>query len=276
MVVTTVTPLVPLPCFADIRRMDYTPEQEERLKAYLDTDLNIDIYEDMTGQFDGFYEPLDFLDTIYEGFYFFEKNRDSYLDITRFINEQELDGVEKRIYLYYLSKVIRYHFEDPSGNMAISSIAIKSLGYIESCFKKLSKELSGDETNEVTAADVKPTANDNPTEQPSKPNLPYTNSQLVLIFYYFLKSAGLEIRKELNIATAAKFMHLITGKPFTESTHSEFYKKLQAAPNEKSDKELIKDLEVIKPLFEAVKLNDATKLIEQEIEIAKTENKGRK
>lgn len=96
----------------------------------------------------------------------------------------------------------------------------------------------------------------------------YSNSQLVLIFFYFFKFNRLEIRRDVDIAPIAKFIHLITGKDFTTTANSDFYTKLRKAPNFKGDKGLMRDLQAIKPLFEAVQLNEVAKMIQNEIEIA--------
>ena len=117
-----------------------------------------------------------------------------------------------------------------------------------------------------------------PATQPkAKPQLGgYTNSQLVLIFYYFFKQNGLEPRVSIDISPMAKFIHLITGREFKAVTSSDFYKKLQTVPNFKTDKELINDLEAIKPLFKMVKLNEVVKMIENEIDLARNEMKQAK
>jgi len=105
----------------------------------------------------------------------------------------------------------------------------------------------------------------------------FTNSQIVLIFYYFFKFNGLEPRVSIDIAPIAKFIHLITGKDFTTIPNSDFYKKLKSVPNFKSDKDLMIDLEVIKPFFKTVQLNEIVKMIENEIDQARTElNQNRK
>lgn len=115
------------------------------------------------------------------------------------------------------------------------------------------------------------------TTPKAKPQLGgYTNAQLVLIFYYFFKQNGLEPRKNIDISPLAKFIHLITGKEFKAVTSSDFYKKLQTAPNFKTDKELINDLEAIKPLFKIVQLNEVVKMIENEIDLARNEMKQAK
>lgn len=105
----------------------------------------------------------------------------------------------------------------------------------------------------------------------------FNNSQLVLIFYYFFKYCGIEPRNTIDIAPMAKFIHLITGKEFTNTSNSDFYKKLQKVPNFKTEKELIKDLQRIKPLFERVQLSEIVKMIDNELDVARSEmkNKGR-
>lgn len=111
-----------------------------------------------------------------------------------------------------------------------------------------------------------------PTQPKAKPQLGgYTNAQLVLIFYYFFKQNGLEPRVSIDISPMAKFIHLITGREFKAVTNSDFYKKLQTVPNFKTDKELINDLEAIKPLFKMVQLNEVVKMIENEIDLARNE-----
>jgi hypothetical protein len=117
----------------------------------------------------------------------------------------------------------------------------------------------------------------NSTQPKAKPQLGgYTNSQLVLIFYYFFKQNGIEPRVNIDISPIAKFIHLITGKELKAVTSSDFYKKLLTVPNFKTDKELINDLEVIKPLFKMVQLNEVVKMIENEIDLARIEMKQAK
>lgn len=103
-----------------------------------------------------------------------------------------------------------------------------------------------------------------------------TNSQIVLLFYYFFRNNGLEPRTNIDIAPIAKFIHLITGKDFKGTTSSDIYKKLQTVPNFKSDKSLVQDLEMIKSRFEKVQLNDLVKLVDREIDIARNELKQKK
>lgn len=109
------------------------------------------------------------------------------------------------------------------------------------------------------------------TTPKAKPRLgEYSNSQLVLIFYYFFKYSGIEPRVNTDIAPIAKFLHLITGKEFSNTQSSDFYKKLSKAPNHVSDKSLIDDLNHIKPLFQKVELNEIVKMIDNEIDQCRT------
>nr|WKN35059.1 hypothetical protein K4G66_22025 [Tunicatimonas sp. TK19036] len=101
----------------------------------------------------------------------------------------------------------------------------------------------------------------------------FTNSQIVLVFYYFFKYAGIEPRRDMDIAPMAKFIHLITDKELTSVANSDYYKKLQRAPNFKTDKQLIKDCEIISPYFSKVGLNEIVKMIENEIDLARNELK---
>jgi hypothetical protein len=109
------------------------------------------------------------------------------------------------------------------------------------------------------------------TTPKEKPRLgEYSNSQLVLIFYYFFKYSGIEPRVNTDIAPIAKFLHLITGKEFSNTQSSDFYKKLSKAPNHIGDKSLIDDLNHIKPLFQKVELNEIVKMIDNEIDQCRT------
>jgi hypothetical protein len=52
-----------------------------------------------------------------------------------------------------------------------------------------------------------------------------------------------------------------------------FYKKLKSVPNFKTDRALIKDLEVLKRSFLAVELKAASLIVEKELQVARQEIK---
>ena len=252
------------------------------LEQYLYGDaFNVEIYEILTEQsgYKGLFEPKAYFDSLYDEFDFFDKNKDNYLAIKTRYNGLKMEGLKRYFFLLTLQNLIIKTYPTGLRNefLEFSDVAEKSFDIIKKLVEEIQKELfpeedikPADQLDDLSALNVdKENIDQNSIIQQQG----YTNSQLTLIFYYFFKGNGMEVRKDINIAPVAKFMHLITGKEFTATTNSEFYKKLQKAPNFKSDKELIKDLEVIKPLFEGVQLNDIVKLIDDEIAIAKRENK---
>ena len=110
-----------------------------------------------------------------------------------------------------------------------------------------------------------------PISRVATAGLSLSNSQLVLAFYYVLLSWGVQPRITIDIAPIARFMHLVSGKPYKRIHNSDFYKKLQCVPNFKSDKGLIKDLTVVKSLLLEVELKEACLLIDREINLASRE-----
>ena len=100
-----------------------------------------------------------------------------------------------------------------------------------------------------------------------------TNNQIVLVFYYFLMSIGIKFRQDIDISHLAKFIHLIGCKELKSVNNSDIYKRLKKAPNFVKDKELIKDLEAIKPLFIKNDLKSVIQLINNEIDTAQSEIK---
>jgi hypothetical protein len=110
-----------------------------------------------------------------------------------------------------------------------------------------------------------------PSPSVATAGLSLSNSQLVLAFHYVLLSWGVQPRITIDIAPIARFMHLVSGKPYKRIHTSEFYKKLQRVPNFKNDKELIKDLTVVKRLLLEVELKEASLLVDREINLASQE-----
>jgi hypothetical protein len=242
---------------------------EPTLEQYLyGNPFNIIAYESLE-QYSDLFEPLEFFNLLYGEFDFFENNSDNYLLVKNAYSQLEIDGKKLYFFLFHLTELIKYqYFDTDNKEFAFSEAAYKSFGIIEQKLKETKKfffpeelkQHEGEEDQIISSPDSNTLI-----------RLSYTNSQLVLIFYYFLKNIGLDIRKEISMAPVAKFMHLVTGRDFTKTVNSEFYNKLKLAPNHKSDKELIKDLEFIKPLFSNVELNEVVKLIDAEIMVAKEE-----
>lgn len=98
-----------------------------------------------------------------------------------------------------------------------------------------------------------------------------TNSQLALASHFVFKSLGFYSRVNVDMALIARFIHLLADKPYTKIHNSDFYKKLKKAPNFKADRELIKDLELVKIELLKVDFKEAALLVEKEILIARQE-----
>ena len=58
-----------------------------------------------------------------------------------------------------------------------------------------------------------------------------TNNQKALTAYYGLKVCGVKPRDTADVATMARFMHLVLGIPYTSIDCSTLYKRLQSVPD---------------------------------------------
>ncbi len=310
-------------------KVNFTPKTD--IEEYLNNDFNLEIFEDLTENEDwqGTFEPLDFLNLLYEQFEIVNANKEKPLSVVKHLFGLKLEQTKLYYLLYYLKRHIYKHsgseYEPKDKQLSICR------GFIEKEYDKLEAELfpktepepQPEKENKYDFQKVKQhietltTVKDkilyltdiktdflqnksswdfdlgtpfdrkceleikklnevlkleaHTTAPKAKPRLgEYSNSQLVLIFYYFFKYSGIEPRVNTDIAPIAKFLHLITGKEFSNTQNSDFYKKLSKAPNHISDKSLIDDLNHIKPLFQKVELNEIVKMIDNEIDQCRT------
>jgi len=306
-------------------KVNFTPKTD--IEEYLNNDFNLEIFKDLTENEDwqGAFEPLDFLNLLYEQFEIVNANKEKPLSVVKHLFGLKLEQPKLYYLLYYLERHIYKH----SGSECEPKDKQLSIcrGFIEKEYDKLEAELypktepepQPEKENKYDFQKVKQhietlttvkdkilylteiktdflqnksswdldlgTPFDRKCELEIKklnevlkleahtttPRLgEYSNSQLVLIFYYFFKYSGIEPRVNTDIAPIAKFLHLITGKEFSNIQSSDFYKKLSKAPNHVSDKSLIDDLNHIKPLFQKVELNEIVKMIDSEIDQCRT------
>ena len=310
-------------------KVNFTPKTD--IEEYLNNDFNLEIFEDLTENEDwqGTFEPLEFLNLLYEQFEIVNANKEKPLSVVKHLFGLKLEQTKLYYLLYYLKRHIYKHsgseYEPKDKQLSICR------GFIEKEYDKLEAELypktepepQPEKENKYDFQKVKQhietlaTVKDkilylteiktdflqnksgwdldigtpfdrkceleikklnevlkleaHTTTPKAKPRLgEYSNSQLVLIFYYFFKYSGIEPRVNTDIAPIAKFLHLITGKEFSNTQSSDFYKKLSKAPNHISDKSLIDDLNHIKPLFQKVELNEIVKMIDNEIDQCRT------
>ena len=244
----------------------------------------IEHFED--GPRKGFFEPLEFMNLLWKQYTFVKDNVNQPHSTATALNSLSLSPEQRHVLFGFILKwyggypVNNYN---PQYNSTLRLIEKNFLAYEGATPEK--EVCRRDWNGHVRTKQVEQHLNDwingrEPSSQPSPELISsidldgFTNSQIVLLFYYFFEYTGLKPRVEVDIAPLAKFMHLITGKDLTKITNSDYYKKLQKAPNFKSNKELIKDLTAIKPLFEKVELPEIVRMIDNEIDIARTEKRN--
>lgn len=111
-----------------------------------------------------------------------------------------------------------------------------------------------------------------------------SSTQKTLAYYYGMQALGLEPRKfeTGNISDFARFLHLLTGKPFKKIADSDYYDKLKIAPNVVEDQKLVNELLAVRNAFEAVGFKAPLPAIDKEISTAqnaiaeKKQAKGKK
>lgn len=103
-----------------------------------------------------------------------------------------------------------------------------------------------------------------------------TLSVQLLITYYLLKTSGVDPRSNSDVSSVARLSHLLLGKDFKSLTNSEIYKKLLQMPHHKSDKELAKDLQFIRPYFEKLNAKSVLKLIDEDLTLVSVSSKKKK
>jgi hypothetical protein len=98
-----------------------------------------------------------------------------------------------------------------------------------------------------------------------------SSSQIAIAFYYGMSAFGLQPRKTEtgHITDFARFLHLLTGKPFKKIGDSDYYDKLKHAPNFVDDQKLVNELLAVRNAFEAVGFKAPLPAIDKEISTAR-------
>ncbi len=101
----------------------------------------------------------------------------------------------------------------------------------------------------------------------------FSAAQLVLVYYYFFKSIGVNVGSDIDKAPFARFMHLATGETLPkEMSNSKFYERLKKAPHVNEYTQLLKDLEIVKKYAINHKLDTMIQLIDFQIVESKKED----
>ena len=169
-------------------------------------------------------------------------------------------------------KELRIYFYSPIVNIHTTDLNKYFEFYIDYYSKKLFRDfLTGylAHTKPIIGSHKSFQANgDREQDEPADFNTSkFTKAQIVLLTYYYFRELGLEPRVESYVSTMVRFLHIITRTNYTKTKNSVYYKMALKAPNFKTDRNLIKDLEVVKTEFERVEL--PTIEIEKEIRMAR-------
>ncbi|NCB85800.1 MAG: hypothetical protein EOM44_15125 [Bacteroidia bacterium] len=120
-------------------KVNFTPKTD--IEEYLNNDFNLEIFEDLTENEDwqGTFEPLDFLNLLYEQFEIVNANKEKPLSVVKHLFGLKLEQTKLYCLLYYLKRHIYKHsgseYEPKDKQLSICR------GFIEKEYDKLEAEL---------------------------------------------------------------------------------------------------------------------------------------
>ena len=128
-------------------KVNFTPKTD--IEEYLNNDFNLEIFKDLTENEDwqGTFEPLDFLNLLYEQFEIVNANKEKPLSVVKHLFGLKLEQTKLYYLLNYLNKHIYKHSgsEDEPKDKQLSICR----GFIEKEYDKLEAELYPDEEPET-------------------------------------------------------------------------------------------------------------------------------
>lgn len=120
-------------------KVNFTPKTD--IEEYLNNDFNLEIFEDLTENeyWQGTFEPLDFLNLLYEQFEIVNANKEKPLSVVKHLFGLKLEQTKLYYLLYYLKRHIYKHsgseYEPKDKQLSICR------GFIEKEYDKLEAEL---------------------------------------------------------------------------------------------------------------------------------------
>lgn len=120
-------------------KVNFTPKTD--IEEYLNNDFNLEIFEDLTENEDwqGTFEPLEFLNLLYEQFEIVNANKEKPLSVVKHLFGLKLEQTKLYYLLYYLKRHIYKHsgseYEPKDKQLSICR------GFIEKEYDKLEAEL---------------------------------------------------------------------------------------------------------------------------------------
>ena len=120
-------------------KVNFTPKTD--IEEYLNNDFNLEIFEDLTENeyWQGTFEPLDFLNLLYEQFEIVNANKEKPLSVVKHLFGLKLEQTK----LYYLLYYLKRHIYEHSGSEYVPKDKQLSIcrGFIEKEYDKLEAEL---------------------------------------------------------------------------------------------------------------------------------------
>ena len=105
------------------------------------------------------------------------------------------------------------------------------------------------------------------TEETDHPGGKMTRARQLLAIWYLLENYAIGHRTGVHVSSVARLAHLLSNVPLSRMQDSDIYKKYRQLPYKlKTGRELLNDLQYIRPFFVEVKLDGAVKMIDREIE----------
>lgn len=120
-------------------KVNFTPKTD--IEEYLNNDFNLEIFEDLTEneEWQGTFEPLEFLNLLYEQFEIVNANKEKPLSVVKHLFGLKLEQTKLYYLLYYLKRHIYKHsgseYEPKDKQLSICR------GFIEKEYDKLEAEL---------------------------------------------------------------------------------------------------------------------------------------
>ncbi len=120
-------------------KVNFTPKTD--IEEYLNNDFNLEIFEDLTENEDwqGTFEPLDFLNLLYEQFEIVNANKEKPLSVVKHLFGLKLEQTKLYYLLYYLQRHIYKHSGSEYGPKDKQLSICR--GFIEKEYDKLEAEL---------------------------------------------------------------------------------------------------------------------------------------
>lgn len=260
------------------KKKDNVIQLKPRKSSFLHNVLNKEILE-VIGQYKGDQriELVEHFITAFEEMQAYYKTQD--VALLQSFTQREVDLLKKYrsaykpydekkfMRIFHFSKLLietGYYTEDELKTLPMQETALTETDVTE--FGNMMDDTLHDLLNNLYLDDESTVNTTNVIQEKEEDDKEMTEARRLLAIYYLLKSTlGVEQRSHGDVTDYARFAHLLLGKKFSKMADSSIYKKYKKLPNFNKGRQLISDLEYIKPFFQQLNLQKAIELIDKEI-----------